>query len=158
IPTSAFFIQKFKNRHLFLTAMVLFTIGTGLAIVAPTFSLIVVARMVQASGSAMMMPLLMNVMLTAFPVERRGTAMGMFGLVMFTAPAIGPTLSGWIIEQYSWRMLFGIVLPIAILILILAFFKLRNITPNSDIKLDVFSVVLSSVGFGGLLYGLSSAG
>ncbi|HLS59656.1 MAG TPA: DHA2 family efflux MFS transporter permease subunit [Virgibacillus sp.] len=158
IPASAFFIQKFTNRRVFLVAMSLFTVGTALAVLAPAFGLLVVARMIQASGSAMMMPLLMNVMLTAFPVEKRGTAMGLFGLVMFTAPAIGPTLSGWIIEQYSWRMLFGIVLPFAIGTLIYAFFKLRNITPNRDVKLDVFSLVLSSVGFGGLLYGFSSAG
>lgn len=158
IPASAFFIQKFTNRRLFLTAMSLFTIGTGLAIISPTFSILVAARMIQASGAAMMMPLLMNVMLTAFPVERRGTAMGLFGLVMFTAPAIGPTLSGWVIQQYSWRMLFGIILPIAIVILIYAFFRLRNITPNNDVKLDVFSLIISSIGFGGLLYGFSSAG
>ena len=158
IPASAFFIQKFTNRKLFLTAMVLFTLGTILAMLAPSFGVLVAARMIQACGSAMMMPLLMNVMLTAFPIERRGTAMGIFGLVMITAPAIGPTLSGWVIEHYTWRTLFGIVLPFAILTLIYAFFKLRNITPNRDMKLDVFSLVLSSVGFGGLLYGFSSAG
>lgn len=158
IPTSAFFIQKFTNRKLFLTAMTLFAVGTGLAIIAPNFVLIVVARMIQASGSAMMMPLLMNVMLTAFPVERRGTAMGFFGLVMFTAPAIGPTLSGWVIEQYSWRMLFGIILPISMITIIFAYFKLRNITPNRNVKLDVLSLVLSSIGFGSLLYGFSMAG
>ncbi|MBO0586790.1 DHA2 family efflux MFS transporter permease subunit [Sporosarcina sp. E16_8] len=158
IPASAFFIQKFTNRRLFLTAMVLFTLGTLLAMLAPSFGVLVAARMVQACGSAMMMPLLMNVMLTAFPIERRGTAMGIFGLVMITAPAIGPTLSGWVIEHYTWRTLFGIVLPFSILTLIYAFFKLRNITPNRDMKLDVFSLVLSSVGFGGLLYGFSSAG
>ncbi len=84
--------------------------------------------------------------------------MGIFGLVMITAPAIGPTLSGWVIEHYSWRTLFGIVLPFAILTLVYAFFKLRNITPNRDMKLDVFSLTLSSIGFGGLLYGFSSAG
>lgn len=158
IPASAFFIQKFTNRKLFLTAMVLFTLGTILAMLAPSFGVLVAARMVQACGSAMMMPLLMNVMLTAFPIERRGTAMGIFGLVMITAPAIGPTLSGWVIEHYTWRTLFGIVLPFAIMTLIYAFFKLRNITPNRDMKLDVFSLILSSVGFGGLLYGFSSAG
>ncbi|WP_203247539.1 DHA2 family efflux MFS transporter permease subunit [Sporosarcina beigongshangi] len=158
IPASAFFIQKFTNRSLFLTAMMSFTLGTLLAMLAPSFGVLVVARMIQAAGSAMMMPLLMNVMLTAFPIERRGTAMGIFGLVMITAPAIGPTLSGWIIEHYTWRTLFGIVLPFAILTLLYAFFKLRNITPNRDVKLDVFSLVLSSVGFGGLLYGFSSAG
>ncbi|MEK5040093.1 DHA2 family efflux MFS transporter permease subunit [Sporosarcina sp. FSL K6-3457] len=158
IPASAFFIQKFTNRGLFLTAMMSFTLGTLLAMLAPSFGVLVAARMIQAVGSAMMMPLLMNVMLTAFPIERRGTAMGIFGLVMITAPAIGPTLSGWIIEHYTWRTLFGIVLPFAILTLLYAFFKLRNITPNRDVKLDVFSLVLSSVGFGGLLYGFSSAG
>ncbi|NEU31148.1 DHA2 family efflux MFS transporter permease subunit [bacterium LRH843] len=158
IPASAFFIQKFTNRSLFLTAMTLFSIGTVLAIFAPVFNVLVAARMIQATGSALMMPLLMNVMLVAFPVERRGAAMGVFGLVMITAPAIGPTLSGWIVEHYSWRILFGIVLPFALLTLLYAFFKLRNITPNREIKLDVFSLVLSSLGFGGVLYGFSSAG
>lgn len=158
IPASAFFVQKFTNRRLFLTAMILFTIGTALAIFAPTFGLLVASRMIQASGSALMMPLLMNVMLVAFPIEKRGAAMGMFGLVMFTAPAIGPTLSGWVVEHYSWRTLFEIVLPFAILTILFAMWKLKNITPNTSVKLDVFSLVLSSVGFGGLLYGFSSAG
>ncbi|CAM3140009.1 DHA2 family efflux MFS transporter permease subunit [Filibacter tadaridae] len=158
IPASAFFIQKFTNRSLFIAAMTFFTLGTLLAMLAPAFGVLVAARMIQAVGSAMMMPLLMNVMLTAFPIERRGSAMGLFGLVMITAPAIGPTLSGWVIEHYSWRTLFGIVLPFAILTLIYAVVKLRNITPNRDMKLDVFSLVLSSIGFGGLLYGFSSAG
>ena len=158
IPASAFFIQKFTNRKLFLTAMTLFTIGTALAIYAPSFDMLVAARMIQASGSALMMPLLMNVMLVAFPIEKRGAAMGMFGLVMFTAPAIGPTLSGWVVEHYSWRTLFVIVLPFGILTILWALFKLRNITPNRNVKLDVLSLILSSVGFGGLLYGFSSAG
>ena len=158
IPASAFFIQRFKNKSLFITAMGLFTIGTILASISPTFGVLLAARMIQASGSAIMMPLLMNVMLTAFPIEKRGTAMGMFGLVMIVAPAIGPTLSGWLVEHYSWRMLFNIVIPIAVLTLILALFKLKNVTPQRDIKLDVFSIVLSSFGFGGLLYGFSSAG
>jgi len=138
--------------------MALFTLGTFLASIAPAFGVLLAARMIQAAGSAIMMPLLMNVMLTAFPVEKRGAAMGMFGLVMITAPAIGPTLSGWIIEHYSWRMLFDIVLPIAILTLIFAAFKLKDVTPQRAIKLDVLSLILSSIGFGGLLYGFSSAG
>ncbi|WP_419393999.1 DHA2 family efflux MFS transporter permease subunit [Cytobacillus praedii] len=158
IPASAFFIQRFSDKKLFITAMLLFTLGTLLASLAPAFGVLLGARMIQASGSAIMMPLLMNVMLTAFPVEKRGAAMGMFGLVMITAPAIGPTLSGWLIEHYSWRMLFDLVLPIAILTLVLAFFKLKDVTSQRAIKLDVISLVLSSIGFGGLLYGFSSAG
>lgn len=158
IPASAFFIQKYTNRLVFLTAMSLFTIGTATAMISPTFAILIIGRMLQASGSAMMMPLLMNVMLTAFPIERRGTAMGFFGLVMFVAPAIGPTLSGWVIEHYSWRTLFGIILPFGIVTIVYALFRLRNITPNRDIHLDYFSLVLSSIGFGGLLYGFSMAG
>lgn len=158
IPASAFFIQRFSDKKLFITAMSLFTLGTFLASIAPAFGVLLGARMIQASGSAIMMPLLMNVMLTAFPVERRGAAMGMFGLVMITAPAIGPTLSGWLIEHYSWRMLFDLVLPIALLTVVFAVFKLKDITPQRAIKLDFISLVLSSIGFGGLLYGFSSAG
>ncbi len=158
IPASAFLIQKFTNRRLFLTAMTLFSLGTLLAAIAPNFGVLIAGRMIQASGSGVMMPLLMNVMLTAFPVERRGTAMGMFGLVIMLAPAIGPTLSGWIIEHYSWRTLFGVILPFALLTLLFAFMKFKNITPNRNIKIDVTSLILSSIGFGGLLYGFSSAG
>lgn len=158
IPASAFFIQKYTNRHVFITAMFLFALGTATAMMAPVFTVLLIGRMLQASGSAMMMPLLMNVMLTAFPIERRGTAMGFFGLVMFVAPAIGPTLSGWVIEHYSWRTLFGIILPFAIFALIYAIFRLRNITENRAIYLDYFSLVLSSIGFGSLLYGFSMAG
>lgn len=158
IPASAFLIQRFTNRKLFLTAMTLFTAGTLLAAISPTFSILLVARLIQAAGSAVMMPLLMNVMLTAFPIEKRGTAMGTFGLVMIVAPAIGPTLSGWIVEHYDWRTLFYIVFPIAIISLLIGVFKLKNITPQRPIKLDVFSIILSSFGFGGLLYGFSSAG
>ncbi|QDP41883.1 DHA2 family efflux MFS transporter permease subunit [Radiobacillus deserti] len=158
IPASAFFIQRFTNKSLFITAMSLFTAGTLLASLAPSFAILLTARMIQASGSAIMMPLLMNVMLTAFPVEKRGAAMGTFGLVMITAPALGPTLSGWIVEHYDWRTLFDIVLPFAILTLILSIFKLKNVTPQRAIRLDVVSLILSSVGFGGLLYGFSFAG
>jgi EmrB/QacA subfamily drug resistance transporter len=158
IPTTAFLIQKYSVRRLFLTAMGLFAAGTIIAGIAHSFPVLLTARMVQASGSAIMMPLLMNVMLVSFPVEKRGAAMGVFGLVLMGAPAIGPTLSGWIIEHYDWRMLFHFVTPIAIAVLLIGFFLLKDKKEKVDIRLDVFSLLLSSVGFGGLLYGFSSAG
>ncbi len=159
IPASAFFIQRFSNRSIFIAAMSLFSLGTLIAGLAPTFEILLAGRLLQASGAALMMPLLMNVMLAAFPVEKRGTAMGYFGLVMVTAPAIGPTLSGFIVQNYDWRVLFFIVLPIALIPLLLGIFKLKNLTfQNREISLDNFSLVLSSLGFGGILYGFSSAG
>lgn len=158
IPSTAFLIQKFTARRLFLIAMALFSVGTLIGGFAPSFSVLLIARMVQASGAAIIMPLLMNVLFTTFPPEKRGSAMGMFGLVMIFAPAIGPTLSGWIIQHYEWPVLFFIIAPIAILVFILAFIKLHDTKEKIDLKINVPSIVLSAIGFGGILYGFSSAG
>lgn len=158
IPTTAFLIQKYSVRRLFLVAMGLFTIGTIVAGSAHIFPVLLAGRMLQASGSAIMMPLLMNVMLISFPVEKRGAAMGIFGLILMFAPAIGPTLSGWIVEHYDWRMLFHFITPIAFVILLVGFFLLKDKKDKVNIRLDMLSLMLSSVGFGGLLYGFSSAG
>ncbi|WP_226084941.1 DHA2 family efflux MFS transporter permease subunit [Mesobacillus sp. S13] len=158
IPLSAYLIQKYSVRRLFLTAMGLFTAGTILAGAAHIFPLLLAGRMIQASGTAIMMPLLMNVMLVSFPIEKRGTAMGVFGLVLMFAPAIGPTLSGWLIEHYDWRMLFHFVTPIAAIVLLLGFFMLKDKKEKVQMRLDIISLSLSSIGFGGLLYGFSSAG
>lgn len=158
IPATAFLIEKYSVRRLFLIAMCLFTIGTLVAGIAHSFPILLTGRMLQASGSAIMMPLLMNVMLVSFPVEKRGAAMGVFGLILMAAPAIGPTLSGWIIEHYDWRMLFHFVTPIAVVIILIGFFLLKDKKEKVDIRLDIFSLLLSSIGFGGILYGFSSAG
>ena len=157
IPATAFLIQKYSVRHLFLIAMGLFTLGTILGGFAHIFPILLIGRMLQASGSAILMPLLMNVMLVSFPVEKRGAAMGVFGLILMFAPAIGPTLSGWIIEHYDWRMLFHFITPIAIIVLLIGFFLLKDKKEKVDLRLDVFSLLLSSIGFGALLYGFSSA-
>ena len=158
IPITAYLIQKYSVRQLFITAMILFTIGTVFSGFAPSFAILLMGRMIQASGSAIMMPLLMNVLLTSFPIEKRGSAMGVLGLVITFAPAIGPTLSGWIIEHYEWRFLFYMIIPIAVIVLILAIFKLKDRKKGSNASLDSLSVIYSSIGFGGLLYGFSSAG
>lgn len=158
IPTTAFLIQKYSVRNLFLAAMGLFTLGTILAGSANIFAILLLGRMLQAAGSAILMPLLMNVMLVSFPIQKRGTAMGVFGLILMFAPAIGPTLSGWIIEHYNWRMLFHFITPIAVIVFLIGFFLLKDKKEKVDIRLDFVSLLLSSIGFGGLLYGFSSAG
>jgi len=158
IPTTAFLIQKYSVRQLFLWAMGLFTLGTVIAGFAHAFPLLLVGRMIQASGSAIMMPLLMNVMLVSFPVSRRGAAMGVFGLILMFAPAIGPTLSGLIVEHFDWRALFHLVTPLAAVILITGGVLLKDKRKETDIHLDILSLLLSSVGFGSLLYGFSTAG
>ena len=158
IPTTAFLIQKYSFRHLFLLSMLLFSIGSILAGMAPNFPILLMSRMFQAFGAAPTMPLLMNAILISFPIERRGAAMGILGLVMVFAPAMGPTLSGWVVEHFGWRMLFHIVSPIAVMILVMAYFFLKDHKDKVNMTLDQLSLVLSSVGFAGLLYGFSSAG
>jgi len=158
IPITAFLIDRFTTRQLFITAMSLFALGTFVAIISPNFSLLLMARVFQAAGAGIMMPLLQTIMFLLFPIERRGTAMGMFGLVIAFAPAIGPSLSGWLVDQFHWKSVFYVVFPIAVLVIVGAFFLLRNVTEQSHPKLDVLSIILSTFGFGGLLYGFSVAG
>src|SRR5699024_7670348 len=114
--------------RLFLTAMSLFAIGTLTAAIAPNFSFLMVGRILQASGAGIMMPLIQTILFLMFPIERRGTAMGIFGLVIAFAPAIGPSLSGWLVDQFPWRSVFYVVLPIAIIDIIAAYFLLKNVT------------------------------
>jgi EmrB/QacA subfamily drug resistance transporter len=158
IPVTAFLMERFTTRQLYLSSMALFALGTLVCGVAPNFAVLLVGRVVQAAGAGIMMPLVTNVIFALFPVERRGWAMGIFGIALNFAPAVGPTLSGWIVENHSWRILFFIILPIAMIDLIISAFLLRNVTETSRPKLDVLGVILSSIGFGGILYGFSTAG
>ncbi|WP_233269505.1 MDR family MFS transporter [Alteribacillus sp. YIM 98480] len=157
IPISAFLIERFSTRGLFLSAIGLFGAGTLVAAIAPSFPVLVLARVIQASGSGIMLPLLMTVLLAVIPVERRGTAMGMAGIVISFAPAIGPTLSGWLLAHFEWRALFFTVLPLVAVTMILAFLYMKNVTQLTKPKIDVISIILSSFGFGGILYGFSIA-
>ena len=158
IPVTAFLIDKFTTRKLFLTAMGLFATGTLIAAIAPSFAFLMVGRILQASGAGIMMPLMQTILFLIFPVHRRGTAMGLFGLVIAFAPAIGPTLSGFLVDQFPWRSVFYVILPIAVLDIIAAYFLLRNVTEQKNPRLDILSVILSTIGFGGILYGFSVAG
>ncbi|MDQ0208730.1 MDR family MFS transporter [Alkalicoccobacillus murimartini] len=158
IPISAYFMQRFTTRQLFITAMSLFTLGTLIAGLSPTFSILLVGRLTQAVATAIMIPLLTNVILSVIPIERRGAAMGMVGLVIMFAPAIGPTVSGLIVENLSWRWLFYVVIPISIFSLLFGIKILKNVTEVSKPKLDILSFILSTLGFGGIVYGFSAAG
>ncbi|WP_147587126.1 MDR family MFS transporter [Enterococcus gallinarum] len=158
IPITAWLINKFNSKNLYLTAMTIFLIGTIACFATPNFSILLLGRLIQAAGVGISMPLLQNIMLSIFPPEKRGSAMGMSGIVIGLAPALGPTLSGWIIDHYTWRYLFGMVIPIVILVLILAVFLMKSVIELSHPKIDIFSAILSTIGFGTLLYGFSSVG
>ncbi len=158
IPVTAFLIERFTSRQLFLTAMSIFAAGTLLCAVGIDFSMLLIGRVLQAAGAGIMMPLMQTILFLTFPKEKRGTAMGLFGLVIAFAPAIGPTLSGILVEHLTWRSVFYVVFPIAIIIIIASIFLLKNVTETTHPKLDIASVILSTLGFGGLLYSFSSVG
>lgn len=158
IPVSAFLLERFTTRQLFITAMSIFAVGTLVAGIAPNFSTLLIGRVIQSAGAGVMLPLMQTVFLMIFPVHRRGAAMGLIGLVISFAPAIGPALSGYVTEHYSWRLLFFIILPIAVIDIVIACFALKNVTELQKPKFDILSIILSSFGFGGLLYGFTSAG
>lgn len=158
IPISAFLLERFTTRQLFITAMSVFTFGTLIAGLAPNFQILLVGRVVQSMGAGVMLPLMQTVFLMIFPINKRGAVMGMIGLVISFAPAIGPALSGWVTAHYSWRILFFIILPIAVIDIVIAVFVLKNVTELKKTKVDTLSIILSSFGFGGLLYGFTSAG
>ncbi|MBY7144829.1 multidrug efflux MFS transporter [Virgibacillus sp. NKC19-3] len=158
IPVTAFLMERFTTRQLFITAMSVFAVGTAFSAIAPNFGMLLLGRTIQSSGAGVIMPLMQTVFLLLFPVRNRGVAMGLVGLVISFAPAIGPALSGWIITNFSWRAVFFIILPIAIIVILLAAKVLRNVTELTYPKLDMLSIILSSFGFGGFLYGFTSAG
>ncbi|KFI53806.1 MDR family MFS transporter [Bifidobacterium biavatii] len=158
IPITAFLIQKFTTRQLFFYAIGMFLFGTLVCLCAPGFWVLLVGRVLQATGAGILMPLLQTVLFLTFPPSQRGTAMGWFGMVIAFAPAIGPTLSGLIIDMLPWRFLFVPLVVIAVAVLAAAIPTVRNVTPQTDPTIDVPSVVLSTLGFGGLLLGFSLAG
>ncbi|WP_042347450.1 MDR family MFS transporter [Bacillus massiliigorillae] len=158
IPLTALLIEKISSKTLFLFAMISFAIGTIICAISSGFEMLIIGRIIQAVGAGIMMPLLSVIFLTIFPIERRGAAMGMVGLVIAFAPAIGPTVGGWIVDTWDWHYLFYIVFPIVILDIIFALFAMKNIVKLTNPKIDVLSVALSTIGFGAFLYGFSSAG
>ena len=156
IPITGFLLQRFNTRPIFLAAMTLFSIGTLVSALAPGFSMLLIGRVIQASGTAIMMPLLMTTVLTLVPPATRGRTMGNISIVISVAPAIGPSISGLILSVLEWRWMFGLVLPIALAALVLGAVKVKNVTVPRKAPLDVLSVIVSAFAFSGIVYGLST--
>lgn len=158
IPTTGFILQGLSTRAVFMLAMGLFAGGTALAAVAPGFEILLLARIVQAGGTAIMLPLLMTTILTLVPLAKRGAVMGNVSIAISVAPAMGPTVSGLILEHFTWRFMFVFVLPVALAALAIGAKYLTNVGETEKTKLDFLSVLLTVPAFGGLVYGLSQIG
>lgn len=159
IPITAFLTDRFTTKRLFIVAMIIFTAGSALAGWGPNFAVLLLGRLVQAAGAGILMPLVMTVLMWTFPIDKRGTAMGLFGIVIAFGPAIGPTAAGVIIDRATWHDMFFIITVLsAVVVLIGAFALQKGGETKKDVVLDIPSVIMSSLGFGGLLYGLSTIG
>ncbi len=156
IPTTGFLLQRYTVRRLFIWALMLFMVGTAVATVAPAFPVLLLARIIQAMGTAIILPVLMTTTLTSVPVAHRGTVMGLNAVVISVAPAIGPTLSGIVLNSLSWRWVFALMIPVTLSVFIVGLIAIRATGETRKAPLDVFSVILSAVGFGGIVYALSS--
>lgn len=156
IPLSAFIMGRLTTRKLYLGGITLFLVGSVMAALAPSFAVLLLGRVFQAMATGAMLPMVGSVVLLTFPPERRGSAMGIVSLLIGFAPAIGPTLSGVMIDLAGWRFIFVIVSVLAALILVAAAFTLKNYTQFKRTSFDLLSVVLSTLGLLSLLYGISS--
>ncbi|MEK4922737.1 DHA2 family efflux MFS transporter permease subunit [Cytobacillus sp. FSL R5-0569] len=158
VPITAFLMKRFTTRQLFISSMFFLLFGSVLCACSINFGMLLTGRMIQAIGAGIIIPLLMTVVLYLYPIEKRGSFMGTIGFAMIFAPAIAPTLSGFIMEFSSWRWLFIGITPFILIVIILAFKYLMNVAETSKAKLDILSVILSTFGFGSILFGFSSAG
>lgn len=158
IPATGFLINRLGTRWAYLAAMALFSAGTLIALLSPSFGFLVTGRVVQATGTAIMMPLLMTTIMTVVPPHLRGRIMGNITLVIALAPAMGPTVSGIIADALGWRYVFGIVLPIAVAALAAGVLWIRDVSEKDRHPLDPLSLLLALVAFGGVVWGLSELG
>ncbi len=158
IPTTGFLLQRITPRQVFLISMSLFSAGTLICALAPGFPVLLLGRVVQACGTAVMVPLLMTTVMMLIPAERRGAMMGNITLVIAVAPAIGPMIGGLVLDGLDWRWMFWCVLPLAVIMLALGFALMRLSSETRPAPLDVASVLISAVAFSGIVYGFSAIG
>ncbi|MEK3719745.1 DHA2 family efflux MFS transporter permease subunit [Paenibacillus sp. FSL H8-0034] len=158
VPVSGLLLQWFSTRQLFTASLIFSIIGTLVAAVAPGFAMLMLARVIQAIGTGLLLPLMFNTILLIFPIHKRGATMGLMGLVIMFAPAIGPSVSGLIIENLNWHWIFWVSLPFLVIALLSGITYMQNVSTITKPKIDVLSIILSTIGFGGIVYGFSSAG
>jgi DHA2 family lincomycin resistance protein-like MFS transporter len=158
VPITAFALEWLTTKQVFIGSLAIFSAGTLIAGAAPAFPILLAGRFIQAIGTGSMIPLMINTTLQITPREKHGGALGLCMLVTLTSPAIAPTLAGIILQYAGWRWLFFALLPFVFLAAGIGFRSLNLPRELSRTKLDIVSVVLSTIGFGAFIYGVSTAG
>ena len=156
VPLSAYLMRWFTTRQLITAAIILMLIGSLFCALSPNFTLLLVGRLIQALGTGIFLPLMFSVVLMVFPMNKRGAVMGIVGLVLTAGPALGPSFAGLIISISSWHYIFWLMIVLNLLLLIFGAPKMDNISDLSRPKIDILSLVFSTVGFGGIVYALAT--
>jgi DHA2 family lincomycin resistance protein-like MFS transporter len=156
VPISALLMKWFTTRQLVIGGLVISLAGAALAALNISFSILLLGRVVQAIGTGLLLPVMLSVMLLIFPIQKRGVVMGLMGLVITLAPALGPTLSGIIISTLSWPFIFWFSVIAYVLLILVAVVKIANVSEITKPKIDILSILLSTIGFGGLIFALST--
>lgn len=158
VPVSGLLLQWFTTRQLFITALIFSILGTLVSALASGFEVLLIGRVIQAASMALLLPLIFNTILHIFPAEKRGTIIGILGLVLVVAPAVGPSISGFLIDTLGWQWIFWLSLPLLTIALVFGAFNLRNVSNISKPKIDILSLILSTLGFGGIVFAFSKVG
>ena len=156
VPVTAFLIHSYTTRQLFLSAMILFLVGTLFAVFSTSFITLLISRMIQATGTGMLIPIMMNTALVISPPEKRGSTMGLCVCAILFGPALGPIVSGTLLQFFPWQSLFIMLVPLTLISIISAVLFLKNVSEITKPKIDYLSIVLSTVGLSGIIYGISS--
>lgn len=156
VPVTAFLIQTFKTKRLFLSALGLLLLGTVCSACSGSFGMLMISRMIQASGTGMMIPIMMNTVLLVSPKEKIGISMAVCVCAVSLGPAFGPTVSGIILRYFSWHVLFIILIPVILAAMIVGQFILVDVLEVTKPKIDYLSIILSTIGLGTIIYGISS--
>ncbi len=158
VPVSGLLLQWFTTRQLFVASLIFSIVGTVVAALAPSFAVLMVSRVIQAIGTGLLLPLMFTTILMIIPINKRGATMGLIGLVIMFAPAVGPSISGLILEKLNWHWIFWACLPLLIIALIAGILYMQNVSNITKPRIDIPSIIMSTIGFGGIVYGCSTAG
>lgn len=157
MPLSSLLTRKFKTQRIVLFALSAFIVGALISAIASTFSVVLIGRMIQGIGTGLILPLMFSVAMVIFPPQKLGTIMGLCSLVIMFAPAIGPTLTGLMLNSLSWHFIFWLFIPFLLVSFVITAVYLKNTFQQSDSSTDIFSLLLSTIGFGGIVIGTSLA-
>jgi len=156
VPASGFLANRFGMKRVYVSSLVLFTFGSALCGVAPNIDLLIAARILQGAGGAALFPLSFAMLFSVFSSEERGKANGIFGIPVLVAPALGPTLGGYLTQYVDWRWVFYVNLPVGIVGVAMGLRFLRETPLRESLRFDVPGFLFASSGLGLLLYGLSN--